>query len=129
MKQNKYLTDRLKEVLTEGTWVTGTNFKKEIVDLDWQDAIKKVDDFNTIADLTFHIHYYIEGVMRVLEGGPLDIRDKFSFDAPPINSEKDWKDRVNQFCTDSEKFIDLVGQMTDEKLLSNFVVEKIRNLL
>ena len=124
MKLNEYLTNRLKEVFTEGKWVVGTNFKEQIFDLNWKDAIHKVEDFNTIADLTFHIHYYITGVAKVLEGGSLDIKDKFSFDSPPINSEQDWRNLVQTFCSDSEKFIRLVENMTDEKLKDNFVDEK-----
>lgn len=127
MKLNEYLSNRLKEIFTEGEWVVGTNFKAQIFDLDWKDAIQKVDDFNTIADLTFHIHYYIAGVTKVLEGGPLDIKDKFSFDSPPIKSKQDWRDLVNRFCAASEKFISLVENMTNEKLLSNFVDEKYGN--
>jgi uncharacterized damage-inducible protein DinB len=124
MKLNEYLTNRLKEVFTEGKWVVGTNFKEQIFDLDWNYAIQKVDDFNTIADLTFHIHYYIAGVINVFEGGSLDIKDKFSFDSPAIKSERDWRNLVDRFCSDSEKFIHLVENMTDEKLSSNFVDEK-----
>lgn len=124
MKLNEYLANRFKEVFTEGKWVVGTNFKEQIFDLDWNHAIKKVDDFNTIADLTFHIHYYIAGVAEVLEGGTLDIKDTFSFDSPPINSEQDWVNLVNRFCSDSERFINLVENMTSEKLLSDFVDEK-----
>lgn len=127
MKLNKYLTNRLKEIFTEGKWVLGTNFKEQIADLNWNEAVQKVDDFNTIADLTFHIHYYIAGVIKVLEGGSLDIKDKFSFDAPPIKSKQNWSDLVNKFCSDSEKFISLVENMSNEKLLSNFVDEKYGN--
>ncbi|WP_067149456.1 DinB family protein [Pseudotamlana agarivorans] len=124
MKLNEYLTNRLKEIFTEGKWVVGTNFKEQIYDLDWNKAIQKVEDFNTIADLTFHLHYYIAGVTKVLEGGTLDIKDKFSFDSPPIKSEQDWRNLVKRFCSDSEKFINLVENMTDEKLKDNFVDEK-----
>lgn len=124
MRLNEYLANRLKEVFSEGKWVVGTNFKEEIIDLHWRDATRKIEDLNTIADLVFHIHYYIEGVAKVLEGGSLDIKDKFSFDSPPITSEQDWKDRVNKFCIDSDKFISLVGNMTEEKLRSDFVDKK-----
>lgn len=127
MKTNAYLVNRLKEVLTEGTWVTGTNFKAQIIDLDWKDAVVSMDGLNSIALLTFHIHYYIAGVMQVLEGGQLDIKDKFSFDAPPINHEKDWLDLVNQFCSDAEKFIQLVGEFPEEKWSANFVKEQYGN--
>jgi beta-xylosidase len=121
MKLNEYLANRLKEVFTEGKWVLGTNFKEQIIDLDWEQATQKIDDFNTIADLTFHIHYYIAGVANVLKGGTLDIRDKYSFDYPPIESERDWRDLVNKFCLDSEEFIELVKKMSEEKILSDFV--------
>ncbi len=124
MKLNKYLANRLKKIFTEGKWVVGTNFKEQIFDLNWSEATQKIENFNTIADLTFHIHYYIAGVGKVLEGGSLDIRDKFSYDSPPIRSEQDWRELVNKFCSDSEKFISLVEKMTDEKLLSDFVDKK-----
>ncbi len=124
MKLNTYLADRLKEVLTEGKWVLGTNFKEQIFNLNWKQATQKIEDFNTIADITFHVHYYLAGVAQVLEGGSLDIRDKYSFDAPPIESEQDWRGLVNTFCNDSERFIRLVEDMTNEKLESSFVEPK-----
>ena len=121
MKLNDYLSNRLKEILTEGKWVLGTNFKEQIVNLNWMQATQKVEDYNTIADLTFHIDYYLDGMIKVLKGGTLDIRDKFSFDSPPITSEQDWKNRVNKFCSDSEEFIELVYKMSDEEIKSDFV--------
>lgn len=124
MKLNEYLANRLKEIFTEGKWVLGTNFKEQIIDLDWIQATQKIDDFNTIADLTFHIDYYIAGVANVLKGGTLDIRDKYSFDSPPITSEQDWNNLVTKFCHDSEEFIELVKRMSDEKIVSDFVDKK-----
>lgn len=121
MKLNEYLSNRLKEILLEGKWVLGTNFKEQLVSLNWKQATQKVEDYNTIADLTFHIDYYLDGIIKVLKGGTLDIRDKFSFDSPPIKSEQDWKNLVNKFCFDSEEFIELVSKMSDEEIMSDFV--------
>lgn len=129
MQLSNQLTNRLKEVLTEGTWVTGTNFKSQIVDLDWQIATQKVHDLNTIAALTFHIHYYIAGVLQVLKGGTLDIRDKYSFDMSPITCDADWQKLISTFCNDSEAFISHVEQMTNEQLLAPFVKEEYGNYL
>jgi hypothetical protein len=59
--------------------------------------------------------------MQVLEGGELEIRDKYSFDMPPIKTEEEWKslkDRLNQ---NAEKFATLVEQMSDEDLAKPFV--------
>ncbi len=127
MKTTEYLIHRLKEVLTEGKWVTGTNFKEQIIDMDWKDAVKSIENLNSVAKLTFHVHYYIAGVIQVFEGGPLEIRDKYSFDAPPIKSEKDWDDLVRLFCIDAEKFIQLIEEMPEGKLLEKFVDEKYGN--
>ena len=124
MKATESLADRLREVLTEGKWVSGTNFKKEILDLDWMEATKKIDSLNSIADLTFHINYYIAGVARVLEGGTLDIKDKFSFDLPVVASAHDWKQMVDKFCSDAGRFIKLVEQLPEGKLSETFADEK-----
>lgn len=119
-----YLANRLKEVLSDGKWVTGTNFKEQILDLDWKIATKKVHNLNSIADLTFHISYYLAGVSKVLQGGSLDIKDKYSFDYPTITSEQDWKKLVNKFSSDSSLFVDLVEKMTSDKLFEPFTNEK-----
>ena len=124
MKTSEYLVNRLQEVLTNGKWVTGTNFKEQILSTDWKDAIASIDGLNSIARLTFHIHYYIEGVTKVLKGGPLEIRDQYSFQSPLIQSEADWNELTDRFCKDSEKFISLVEKMTEDELLESFVDEK-----
>ena len=127
MKASESLANRLREVLTNGKWVSGTNFKEQIMNIQWKDAVASIDGLNSIAQLTFHIHYYIEGVTQVLEGGPLLIKDIHSFDCPPILNEKDWNDLKTKFCNDTEKFITLVEKMTDDKLKETFVDEKYGN--
>lgn len=129
MNTTTYLADRLCEVLTEGIWVSGTNYKKEILTTHWKDAIKCIDPLNTVAKITFHVHYYIDGLIKVLEGGPLHIKDKYSFDAPPIKSEKDWNNLTSKFCYDSEKLIGLIKDMSEEDLLNTFEDEKYGNYL
>ena len=121
---NIQLVKRLKEVLTEGEWVTGTNFKAQIVDLDWQKATEQVANLNTIAALTFHVHYYIAGVLEVFKGQPLSIKDAFSFDAPPINNQEDWQKRIDLFCKDAEAFIEQVSGMSNTQLFADFVKPK-----
>lgn len=127
MNNTTTLANRLKEVLTEGKWITGTNYKEQIENVNWKDVIKSTDDLNSIAKLIFHIHYYIQGVNKVLEGGLLEIKDKYSFDAPPIESEKDWIDLKDKFCFDAEKLIQLVEEMPEQKLTENFADEKYGN--
>ncbi len=74
--------------------------------------------------LTFHIDYYIAGIVNVFEGGALEIKDKFSFDLSPIESQQQWEDLLNKLWRDSEKFAVLLEQMPDSKLDEVFVDEK-----
>jgi uncharacterized damage-inducible protein DinB len=110
-----------------GTWIANTNFKHQLSDVTWEQATTKIGSLNTIATLTFHIHYYIAGILQVLEGGTLDIRDKYSFDHPPYHSQADWEKLLNQLWYDSERFANLVEKMPDEKLNEAFVDEKYGN--
>ncbi|WP_272148783.1 DUF1572 family protein [Tenacibaculum aiptasiae] len=116
MKLGEELSIRLREILLSGNWVTGTNIKNQIIDLDWKIAIQKVDNLNTIADLVFHIDYYIAGVLEAIETGKLEIRDKYSFNSPPINNKKDWKNRIDTFCNNAERFATKIEKLTNNEL-------------
>ena len=114
------IASRFREVILNGTWVANTNFKDQLSNLSLEQATRKIDSLNTIAILTSHVHYYISGILNVLEGGTLDIKDKFSFDFPPVKSKEDWETILNNFWSDSEKFASLVEQMPEEKLKEDF---------
>ncbi|MEM9052802.1 MAG: DinB family protein [Bacteroidota bacterium] len=124
MKTANELADRLNEVLLEGLWIANTNYKMQIESVTWKGAIEKVGSLNTIAMLTFHINYYLEGILNVLNGGDLEIRDKYSFDLPPIKSEANWIDLRERFLENSKLFVEAVRELTDEKLQEPFVDEK-----
>ncbi len=107
-----------------GTNWTWSNMKDNLADVTWQEASTKVKDFNTIAALVYHCHYYVAVALKVLEGGPLDGHDKFSFAAPPINNEADWQALLDKVWSDAEKFAGLVEQLPESKLWETFVEEK-----
>lgn len=124
MNQSTQIANRVREVILNGTWIANTNFKDQLADSDWQRTTKKVDSLNTIADLAQHIHYYISGILNVFNGGTLDIKDQFSFNFPPIESQEQWNLFLDKFWNDSEDFSRRVEAMSDEKLDSVFVDEK-----
>jgi uncharacterized damage-inducible protein DinB len=124
MKSTLEIASRFKEIILNGTWVANTNYKLQLENLDWRIAVKPVQNLNTIAILAQHIHYYINGLNQVFKGGTLDIKDKFSFDFPPIQSQEEWNSFLEKFWNDSQEFASLVEQMPDEKLNGPFVDEK-----
>ncbi len=128
----KQLSNRFREVIFDGTWVANTNYKSQLENLSWQQATTQVNSYNTIAALTFHINYYVAGVLQVFKGGSLDIRDKYSFDAPPIESQNDWETLKNSLFTNAEAFAKHIEEFSEEQLSNDFVNEKygtyIRNI-
>jgi uncharacterized damage-inducible protein DinB len=127
MNQSHQLAKRFREVLLNGKWVVTTNYQEQLSNLDWKQATKKVETFNTIADLTFHIDYYIAGVLNALEGGTLDIKDQYSFDYTPPTSQQEWEVLRSKLIEDAEKFATLIEQMDNNKLQEVFVDEKYGN--
>jgi hypothetical protein len=129
MTRNVTIASRLREVLLNGHWIANTNYKEQLLNINWQQATQKVYNLNTIAALTYHINYYLIGLLNAFEKGNLEISDKFSFDLPPINSEAEWNKMVIDFLNNSEKFADQVEQMEDSIFDQPFIDEKYGTFL
>nr|WP_287422470.1 hypothetical protein [Candidatus Brachybacter algidus] len=124
MQRNSILACDSGRLLTRRALDQNTNYKSQITTISWQQAIQKVGDLNSIAALTFHINYYLDGLLRALESGVLDIHDKFSFDMPPINSEDDWLKLRNEFIKNAELFVNKVKDMDESMTDAPFIDER-----
>ena len=120
MSQLPSLAQRLQEVLLDGRWIANTNWKEQIQDL----TIQSVESLNSIALLTFHLTYYLKGVIPALQGGPLEIRDTYSFDLPPIEKEADWVALKADFFAQASAFVATVSQLDEALLPQDFVNAK-----
>lgn len=123
MTRNSMIASRLREVFLDGYFIANTNYKAQLLGLDWIQANQKVGNLNTIAALTYHINYYLVGLLSAFETGRLEIRDKFSFDLPDI-SESDWEVLVTELLSNAEKFAERVEQMEDSLFDQIFIAEK-----
>jgi uncharacterized damage-inducible protein DinB len=124
MKNTLEIANRFREIILNGTWVANTNYKHQLENLDWKIAVTPIKNLNTISVLAQHIHYYINGINNVFKGGTLDIKDKFSFDFPEINSQTEWETFLSKFWNETETFVSFVEKMSDEQLDQVFVDEK-----
>lgn len=127
--RSKTIASRLREVLLNGHWIANTNYKEQLQAITWRQATHKVGSLNTIAALTYHINYYLEGLLHAFESGKLEIGDKYSFDLPPIHSEADWNKLVTSFLNHAEKFIHQIEQMDDSTFDLPFLNEKYGSYL
>jgi hypothetical protein len=126
MSLSKQLAKQLREVHLGGNW-TCVNLKDSLADVDWQMATTKMESFNTIAVLVFHINYFLGAAMQVLRGEELTAKDKYSFDHPPINSQQDWEQLLNTSWNDAAQCAQLIEQLPEEKLWEDFSDSKYGN--
>ncbi len=124
MTQSAQIASRFREIMLQGDWVAGTNYKAQLSSVSWQEAVKKNGPHNSIAQLSFHIHYYIEGLLNVLNGEPLTIKDKFSFQMPAIGSEAEWQLLLQNLWLHCDQFAAAIEAMPDEKLSEAFIDDR-----
>lgn len=120
------IAKHLRDVYFGGNW-TWSNLKDNLADVTWQQATTQVYSFNTIATLVYHIGYFVSAILKVLQGGPLDAKDKYSFDHPPILSQEDWEKFLDKTWTDAENFASLIERMPESKLWEDFSENKYGN--
>jgi uncharacterized damage-inducible protein DinB len=132
MNVTEQLAKQFRELYFGGSW-TSVSMKDSLSNVNLEQATKKLGSLNTIAALVFHTNYYVSAVLKVLQGGTLDAKDKFSFDLPPIRSEEDWQQLLEKTWNDAHNFSDMVEQLPERKLDEIFADEKygtyFRNIL
>lgn len=105
----------------------GSCLKGLIEELTWEEAAQSLHGLHSIFALVFHINYYVAGVLQVLDGGSLDIRDKHSYDHPPIDGPLAWVNLKTKCWEDAQRFAVHLESWPDEKLQEPFVDGKYGN--
>jgi hypothetical protein len=132
MNTPKQIAKNLRDLYNGGNW-TGVSLKDGLKDVSWKQAVAKVDDLNTIAMLVFHINYYVDAALSVLQGHPLKASDKYSFDLQPVTSEEDWQKLVGHVFSQAGLMAEEIEKLDESKLTEIFGDEKygtyFRNLM
>lgn len=126
MSLSEQIAKHFRDVHSGGNWTT-SNLKDQLADVTWQQATIQIHGLNTIATLTYHIHYFVHEVMKVLKGGALEAHDKFSFDHPPINCQEDWDNFRERVWADATEFAELLEQLPDDTFFKDFTDSKYGN--
>ena len=126
MNTPKQIAKNLRDLYTGNNW-TGVNLKNTLVGVTWHQATAKVDGLNTIAMLVFHINYYVDAALSVLQGHPLKASDKYSFDLKPITSEDDWQKLVRHIFAQAELMAVEIEKLDENKMFEVFADEKYGN--
>lgn len=124
MKKSAKFSERFGEVFLSGKWVVTTNLLTELTSTPYENISKKMGNSNSIELIAYHIHYYITGVLEVLEGGKLTISDKYSVDFILNQSEENWNKFIEKYKSDCEKFIKIIESMSDDDFEKDFSENK-----
>lgn len=131
MNLSTQLAKHFRDVHFGGNW-TSVNLKEVLSDITVEEANTKIGSLNTIGTLVFHINYYVDLLLKVLRGGPLNGHDKLSFIHPPITSEAIWEQMVDKALADAEAFGALVEQLPESRIWEDLADPKygsyLRNL-
>jgi uncharacterized damage-inducible protein DinB len=122
MNISSLLASQLREVQLNGTWVA-TNLMTQLEDVTLVEAQTKIGSLNTISDLVFHINYYISGLIDAIGSGSLTIKDKYSFEYQPFQSEEAWQAFLYKCRADADKFAQIIEETNNDKLATFFFQE------
>ncbi len=126
MNLTAQIAKHFRDIHFGGNW-TCSNVKDNLEGISWQQVTTQVDSFNTIAKLVYHMNYYVSAVLKVLQEQPLNAKDAYSFDHPPIRSQEDWEALVNKTLTDAESFAKEIEQLPESRLWDTLLEEKYGN--
>ncbi|MBV2225665.1 MAG: DUF1572 domain-containing protein [Sphingobacterium mizutaii] len=125
----KYLANRFREVMLSGTWIANSNWQKELSDINFELAMKKVPNINRIYDLSFHVLYYIKGINQFFQTGNLDIKDSLSFPMVDLKNNEEWQSLKDDLFDQSETLAKSIEEIYDAKLQQDFFDEKYGSYL
>ena len=117
------MSNSLHSVYFGKNW-TGSDFSTHLTDVTWEQATAQVYDFNTIATLVYHAHYYVTALINVLEGNPLNAKDEYSFHHPVIRNQADWEAMLGEVWAEAEKATLLIAQLPEKTLEEIFADPK-----
>lgn len=120
---SQLLAHHFKNAFSSENW-TERNVKDVLADVDFTMATTQIEDVNTIGALTFHIGYFLNGIIDVIEDHKLTIRDKFSFQHPEIQNEADWQNLKNNVLKKAEKCEILIKNLPEKQWHESFLDAK-----
>src|ERR671920_2146970 len=108
MSLTEQIAKQLRDVHFGGNWVA-SSLKEHLADVTWEKATTSVYSLNSIAKLVFHMNYYLNAVLGMLETNELNAKHKYSLDVTPVESEEDWQQMLDKTWSDAERLAKLVG--------------------
>lgn len=123
-KASKEIARHLREAHFGNNWCDNY-LKQELSTVTWQQAIAKpIPHANSIAELVFHLNFYLDYVHRNIKNDFLQFEQEDTFRMTPIQSEADWENLLQKTWDDAEAFAQTIEKISNNQL---YVVIPPRN--
>ncbi len=123
MKTAQNIAKHLHDVYFGGNW-TCVCLQEVVKDMTWQQATRKQAGFHSIAELVYHIHYFVAAQLSVLQLKGLHANDAFSFDVGVIDSEAAWQQLLHLVFSTARECLQLIEGISDDQLWEDFTDPK-----
>jgi len=132
MEPRQILSKHIRDLYSGGNW-TSVCMRDVLGRISHGQALARQGSAHSIAELLYHIDYYVAAVLGVLQGGPLEAHDRYSFDLPVPAGEADWRAMVERALQRGLALADAVERMDAGLLERDFAEAKYgtwhRNIL
>lgn len=119
MKQTQRIANNLRACFFGKNW-TGVALKTLLKDCSFEMATRRIEKAHSIYELCFHIIYYLKGASQVLDGHPLSIKDKYSFDTPALQGDLAWEEFQEEIWDIADNLASKIEKLEDTVLENEF---------
>ncbi len=123
MSVSKQLAKHLRDVHFGGNWST-VDLKNLLSDVTFEQAAVQMYSLNSIFSISFHMAYYLDVLIKVLEEHVLDGKDELSWISEVPKTKAEWERFQKNTWEKAEKVALLIEKLPDEKLTEDFVDPK-----
>jgi hypothetical protein len=123
MSLAKQVAKHLRDVHFGGNWST-VDLKTTLSEVTLEQATKQVYSLNSIFAITFHMDYYLDVLITILEENKLEGKDELSWISETPKTKEEWEGFLQNMWQKAEKAALLVEKIPDDKLTENFIDPK-----
>jgi hypothetical protein len=114
MKITDRMADHAHGIFFGGNW-TSVTLQDILTDLTFEEATKQVHQLNTIASLTYHVGYFVHELQKMINGAPLEAKDKLSWEGPEVNSEATWQQLREEVLGNAAHLVTAIRSMPENR--------------
>lgn len=110
-----------------GNW-SDNCYQQHIDGLDYRLATEAQPGANSIAAIVYHVHFFINGVLSVLEGRELVTGDDKSWQTPSFTSQAEWDSFVARVLAEAEQLAQALEALPEGGIWAHFYDPKYSSI-